>query len=650
MSTAGSSSERPGSGGGADPAAVTSREPLGHYTPDTTPPTNGSTKEKKRGTRVVRWRGVIPLALVIALLVVGYMLFADSLARSVIAQSATDLLGTEVDIASLEILEGQPGIVLHGVEIADPFEPRRNLLEVADLMVSVEPLPLLEKKYIVNKLSLGKVRVGTTRTRAAKPVSTGGLAPKAMEAVRTFRKQLDVPLLHLAPIDSIKAVAVDPTRLSAVRSAFRVRDDADSLKSRVLAQWNGLRVPETLDSARSLATRLTSNDPRKLGLAGVRTAVSDVKRTLAMIDSTKKRIDALQRSAQSGVASLDASVRNIADSANADFTALRSLMALPSFAAPDIGGALFGPVTIDQLQKLLYWVALAEQYTPPGLKPKPEPGPKRLRMAGTTIHFVKRGELPQFWLKRGEIDLSIDDGPARGHYLLRAADVTSDPLLVGRPTMAVLERTGGTGTLGMRAVALMDRRGATPLDSVSVSVSSIPLPTFALPSTPFHLDPGPGRSVIELARRGDGIMGRWELRANQLRWLGDSARIKSSNAIEQLVWRVIGGVSDLEVSAAVSGTMTAPKLSARSNLDRVIADRVKSVIGEEAVKAEARLRAEVDRVVAERSAPVKQKVDSLRSDVEQRVTEARARLDEERKKLDDKLRTLTKGLVGLPLD
>src|SRR5689334_14195963 len=199
MSTAGSSSERPGAGGRADPAAVTSREPLGHYTPDTTPPKNGGgdTKEKTRGTRVVRWRGVIPLVLVLALLVAGYMLFADSLARSVIAQSATDLLGTEVDIASLEILEGQPGIVLHGVEIADPFEPRRNLLEVADLMVSVEPLPLLEKKYIVNKLSLGKVRVGTTRKQLAKAVTTGGLAPKAMEAVKNFRKQLDVPLLHL---------------------------------------------------------------------------------------------------------------------------------------------------------------------------------------------------------------------------------------------------------------------------------------------------------------------------------------------------------------------------------------------------------------------------------------------------------------------
>jgi len=631
------------------PKAADPRSPLGSYTPDTsTKPAEKKEKPRKR-TRVVRWNGVIPLAVIIALLAVLYMLFADDVAKSVISQSATDLLGTEVDIAKLEILETQPGIVLHGVEIADPFEPHRNLLEVADLTVSVEPLPLLEKKYIVNRLSLGKVRVGTTRKRLAKPVTTGGLAPKAMEAVRTFRKQLDVPLLHLAPVDSIKAVVVDPTRLGAVRSALRIKGDADSLQSRVVSQWNGLRVPETIDSARSLATRLTGNDPRKLGLAGVRTAVSDVKRTIAMIDSAKKRIDALQRTAQTGVASLDASVRSLDDSAKADFTALRSLMALPSFAAPDIGGALFGPVTIDQLQKLLYWVALAEQYTPPGLKPKPEPGPKRLRMAGTTVHFVKKGDLPQFWLKRGDIDLSIDDGPARGQYRLRAADVTSDPLLVGRPTIAILERSGGSGAVALRAVATMDRRGATPLDSVSVNVASIPLPTFPLPNTPFRLDPGAGKTVIELARRGDAIAGRWELRANQLRWLADSARIAKSNAIEQLVWRVIGGVGDVQVAAKVSGTMTAPKLAASSNLDRVIADRVKSVIGEEAVKAEARLRAEVDRVVAERTAPVRQKVDSLRTDVEQRVTDARAKLDAERKKLDDQLRGLTKGLVGLPI-
>ena len=613
-------------------------------------PSEKASKRRRGAKGAVRWRGLIPLALVIVLVAIGYTLFADRIARDVATDAATDMLGTQVDIAGLEILETQPGVVLRGVQIADPFDSTKNLLEIGRLLVSVEPIPALEKKFIVNELSIGAVRVGTKRATPAKPVKGDGLAPRVMTAVKQWRSQFDVPLLHLAPIDSIKAVAVDPTKLSAVRAAVAIRSDADSMRTDVTNRWNTLRVQETIDSARVLATRLSSSDPRSLGIAGVRTAVTDVRRTIAQIDSTKRRIDALQLAARAGVARLDANVKALDDSARGDFNSLRSLMALPSFAAPDIGDALFGPVTIDQLQKLLYWAALAEQYTPPGLRPRPEPGPKRLRAAGTTVHYVQRGELPDFWLKRGDLQLTVDQGAARGAYRLRVADVTTDPAIVGKPTLALLERVAGgpNGGIALRAAAVVDRLAKTPRDSVAVSLGGLPVPGFALPSTPFRLEPGPSQTVLSLARRGDAIAGRWELRSNRISWIADSARIRAANPVQQLAYRVIGGLQDVQVSATVSGTMTSPRVTARSNLDRLIADRVKSVIGEEAAKAEARLRSEVDRVVAERTAPVKARVAELRTEAESKIDEARARLDEERAKLDERLRTLTKGLVGLP--
>ena len=88
-------------------------------------------------------------------------------------------------------------------------------------------------------------------------------------------------------------------------------------------------------------------------------------------------------------------------------------------------------------------------------------------------------------------------------------------------------------------------------------------------------------------------------------------------------------------------------MGVRSNLDRVVAERIKSVMGEEIAKAEARLRAQVDRLVEEKSAPVKAKVAEVRAESERKLAEAKTRLDEEKKKLEERLKALTAG-INLP--
>src|SRR4051812_17786836 len=275
MSIAGSSPESGRPEAGSTPTA-SPRKPLGTYGPGdvgAVPP--GETKQpaasaKPKRRRFVRWEGLIPLTLVGVLLAIGYVVFADRVARDVTRDAATDLLGTQVDLERFEILENRSAVALHGLAIADPFDPNRNLLEVADLNISVEPLPLLEKKIVIKQFSLSKVRVGTRRSTPAKPVVGGGFAPRALEAARKFRSQIDVPILHLAPVDSVKAIVVDPTKLSAVRSALAVRGQADSLQNDIRARLDALRVQQTIDSARNLGTRLANANVRTLGLTGVR--------------------------------------------------------------------------------------------------------------------------------------------------------------------------------------------------------------------------------------------------------------------------------------------------------------------------------------------------------------------------------------------
>ena len=197
------------------PVSVAPAAP-GDQLPPTEPP-----KPPKRPWRrgVFRWRGVFPLLVLLLLAAVGYSMFADPIARDTLSEVSTKALGTQVDVAALRILEAETAIEMDGIQVADPFDPMRNLLEVGGLRVELERDALLQKKAVIRRLTIRKVRAGTRRTVAARPVQGGGFAPQAMRAVQAWRRQFDIPKLKLAELDTVRSLVLDPRQLGTVKVA-----------------------------------------------------------------------------------------------------------------------------------------------------------------------------------------------------------------------------------------------------------------------------------------------------------------------------------------------------------------------------------------------------------------------------------------------
>lgn len=597
--------------------------------------------DRPRRPRVVRWQGLIPATLALALLVAGWFLFGEKVVEDSAEEAATKALGTQVDIAGVDIHERRATVELRGLAIADPFDRNRNLVEAGVVRVELEPEPLLERKIIVKQLTVRDVRSGTRRSTPAPAVSGDGFAPRALAELDRWSKQFKVPLLSLTPVDTIKALVLDPTQLRSVQRALALGRQVDSVKQAVEQGYATLRLREALDTARAVVTRLQGANVRTLGVAGVRTAVADVRRATAQVDSARRRVEALERSVRAGAEGLQAGVRAVDDARRSDYEFARGLLKLPSFESPQIGAALFGDVTIQKFEQALYWTSLAREYAPPGLLPRESTGPKRLRRAGTTVHFAERQSYPRFLLRRGDVDVAIDSGTGRGSYTIAIADATTEPALVGRPARFALRRdAAGSGVESVRASGVVDHTGARPRDVVTVQAAGVRLPTFALPALPLRAEPGRGTSELRLTLDGDQLSARWTLRAAQAAWVVDSTRARRLNAVESLVQRVISGVRDFDLTAALNGPMRSPHLTVRSNLDAAVATRLKEVAGEEVERAMAKARAQVDRLAEEKAAPVKARVAELRADADRRIADAKSRLDEEKQKLDAQVKRL----------
>jgi uncharacterized protein (TIGR03545 family) len=604
---------------------------------------------RPRRVALFRWKGIIPLVLGLALVAAVWLLFADRILRDTLEEAGTKALGTELDVASLRIDAVNTAVELTGIAIADPFDAKRNLVEVKRLFVELEPAPLLEKKLVVTRLMIGDVRTGTTRATPARAVAGGGFAPSAMREMQRWAKQFDVPILSFTPIDTIKSIILDPTQLASVKAAIALGQHADSTRTALARGFGSLPIQQTLDSSRALLTRLQGTNVRTLGISGARTAVNDVRRAAARVDSLKRQIEALATTAKTAVDSLQGGLRAVDDARRSDYDFARRLIKLPSVDAPDVGAALFGKVTIDKVQQALYWTALARQYIPPGLLPKQTAGPPRLRASGTTVHFVKQDEYPSFLLRRADIDVTVTDGPARGKYIAAVTDATTEPALVGKPTLFAIRRVAsGSGLDSLRITGALDHTKARPRDVLTVDAGGVQLPTLPIPGLPYRADPGRGSSTLRLTIDGDQLDARWGLASGEVGWIADTAATKRLNTIESLVARVLTGVPTLTMQAQVTGSLQAPKLAVSSNLDRVVGDQLRNLVGTQVAAAEAKVRARVDSLVEEKSAPVKAKVAEVRAEADKRIADARARLDAEKQKLDAQVKALSGGLVGLP--
>src|SRR5690348_6218908 len=74
---------------------------------------------RRRG--IVRWKGIIPLVVILLAIVVVWLTLGENFLRTTIEEAATKFLGTEVDIARLDVSLRDATIDLRGVSIADPF-------------------------------------------------------------------------------------------------------------------------------------------------------------------------------------------------------------------------------------------------------------------------------------------------------------------------------------------------------------------------------------------------------------------------------------------------------------------------------------------------------------------------------------------------
>ncbi|MEP6474034.1 MAG: TIGR03545 family protein, partial [Gemmatimonadota bacterium] len=562
---------------------------------------------------------------------------------------ATEMLGAEVDIGGLQVSLRQSRVVVTGLQVADPYNLNRNLLSAGRIILDLDPTPLLEKKLVIDQMEMTGLQFLVPRAKPARAIKTPGIAQRVKAQLGDWKQQFNVPLLSLTPVDTIKALVLDPTKLASVQAALAVKSRADSIRQALEASIAAVKPGPVLDSAKALTARLGAANPTKLGTQGTLQAVADIKRTLDQVKRLKQQVAGLQQSVTDGAGTLTSGLKDIDAARQQDYQLARSLLKLPSVSAPDISYLLFGPPTASIFEQALYYTTLGRSYLPPGLDPLRNPGPKRLRMAGTTIAFPKLKAYPTFLLRQGKVGFQFGGDTTGGAFTAAVEGLTSEPALYGRPTVFTAQGSvKGTTPLTLQLGGLLNHVKAVPLDSVQAAVGGLPLPAFNLPGLPFRLDPGRGHATLQFALEGDRLRGHWGVASNHLTFgLSDSARGTPLDKLQSLVGQVLGNVKSLTLDATISGTVSQPSIAISSNVGDALAGGIRQVLGEQVAKAEARVKEEVDKQISQGIAVAQQQVSAVTQDLGKKVGLQSDQINQVETELQAQLKRYTGGAGGL---
>jgi hypothetical protein len=187
----------------------------------------------------------------------------------------------------------------------------------------------------------------------------------------------------------------------------------------------------------------------------------------------------------------------------------------------------------------------------------------------------------------------------------------------------------------------MDHTGSPVHDSARARLRGVPIPSFELPGVPFGVAPGRGESELTMAIRGDKVDGSWSMRSTEAVWHVAPASAQSLSLMESTLYRVLSGLTELDVTAEVHGNIASPSLSVSSNVDQEIAARLRAIVGEELVKAEAKAKAAVDKIVADKVEPIAKQVAGVQGLINSQLGGANSQLDQVEKQLEAEIAKAT---------
>lgn len=479
--------------------------------------------------------------LILVVVIIATLVFAlEPIAKWAIESEGSKAVGARVDVEKVDITLYPTHLALYGLTVANPQEPMRNLIESEKVSANVDSKALIKRQFIADQVLLSGLQMATER-------STPGTLDGSMPPPKPEQEGSALPSIELPDAKAIMAEekALIQAEVQEIESGFKALENKWQAKSKNLpqqarldefkARWEALKKKNTLER-----------------IAGAKQLRDDIKNELKQFKTLSSEISA--------------------DTETAKALSLRAAQ-LPASQSQRI----MSKYGVDQGTEGMLRLLLGDDAT-------------QFVQRGLTLYRQTVGELaakessqPSEPAAELPVSILIREILIDGYQMLgeqklayngRIEDVTDK---LDKPISMKLQ-----GGVEQQAQLLIDGLFKQQNDAMSANLSmtlkQLLLSGISLsqsPQLPLQLDKGLADVAANFSLDDDKLSGSVKGLVNQAKILVASAG--EQNPTAQRLARALEGVSKLVMDMRVNGSVDAPIVKLKSNLDSILGD----VLGEE---------------------------------------------------------------------
>jgi uncharacterized protein (TIGR03545 family) len=598
-----------------------------------------------------RWQGLAAVAVLAGAWLLLTMVFMDRWLERGLEKAGETALGAKVEIDGFDLRLSDLSVRWTRLQAADPGRPMRNLVETGRNAFRMNPAALFRGRIVIEEMALEDVRSGTARTtdgslpkkpappKAGKPDFLDGIKEKIRGDVASM------PVVNFNPIVFKKKLNVDSLiALADLKTPQRI-DSLTKEGAAAVASWNSFRSRFRPDEdLKKIRADFEGVDPQR---------IRTVQEGLELVDkarSARKNLAAISDTFNTAQKSIRSDIRRFSEAPGSaktwveeDFRSVAAKAQLPDLSFRSIAKMLAGGTISDQADRLLTGYQTARKFLPRKGKPEKESRP---RFKGQNIRFESSHAYPSFLIRKIRLSGRVEPGSGRNDLVLAGTvdNVTSQPWVIGKPMSVDLSGVSSDGrSVSLQAVLNHVTEAAS--DSVHVRFGNVSLNNLNLASAarlPAMIRSGRADFDLALRFRENDFLGGLNMRAAGL-VMGPSDSI-SSGFLTGLVQSVCERLNRVDLGVRAAGRGEAFRFDVESNIDDAVSAELRSIGSKAVADAEAKIRARLDRIKAEKLSELDAVVGKKKAEVGQALDGYEKGIGDDKSLLDGKIDGLLKEI------
>ncbi len=576
---------------------------------------------------MIRWK--VFLSGLVVLLVILFVIYfrLESWVKTGVQESVSAMTGTKTDIRELSISFKNSSLHIRRVEVGSKTDEYKNMLELEDIALDFQFLPLLYKRFVVDEFSVRGIQWGTKRRssgwipkpqKSKEPSFFSELVDRSFVSLKTEFANTPVQQLLDFEVPSNPREIVDKLDLKSVDVFKGVVLQGQNIQATWVQQFKELPALDQYKSWMEQMRQLTQNLPQNP--QEILNRVQRIQEILNQIKAEKNKVEGMGQAAHEDFNKVKASFESAVQAAEADYEKARNLVSLDALNVDNLSRLLFGEVWVERAEEVLRYHRMLRELL--AKKGPDENIQVRERAKGRDIIFITPQRSPRFVWAKSELSVKgLEDGDRQRVtqlYQLKIKDLNSAPKLYGKPTQVDLSgefRDAIIGKLGFDG--FWDYTKEIPRDDYKLTVSKIKAESWpmGIPRIfPLRMESGQAEAKSRLQFEGEEMIWTNRIQFNEVIW--DMKDLPTQGGvILSILKHVFSKISSFYLEIQLKLKEDNFVFEIHSDMDGLIKNAVRQAIETKWNDFQAQLKNEVNRRVARAKEQATKELDGVQANV-----------------------------------